>query len=83
MNIPRKNTETVKEILESNQTNSEKAIKIWTFHNMCLQRESDGVVKNNYTPIGIEKELNSSLIDQGTNLGDVEFSSVKVVNEAI
>jgi hypothetical protein len=62
MNIPRKNTEQVKEILNNTElTNAEKAIKIWTFHNMCLQRETDGYVKNKYTAIGIEKELNGAI----------------------
>jgi len=61
MNIPRKNSNQVKEILATNETNSEKALKIWTFHNMCLQRETDGIIKNCYSIIAIEKELNEAI----------------------
>lgn len=63
MNIPRKNTEAVKEILSTNQTNSEKAIKIHDFDYDChLRANSKGINRwELMSPAAIEKELNGAI----------------------
>ncbi len=60
LNIPRKNSDRVKEILATSNPNDQKAEEIWDFHNNCLARETDHGFLNTYTVHGIALELDGA-----------------------